>query len=229
MKYMVPLFLLAFIGANLVVKYFGAPGLVIASFILVPLDLVLRCLIHEKLTGKRLVLLLSGLTIAAAVITYLINRDAKWVALGSIAGFTAAQVFGGTFYQLAKPVSDSWFLKVNVSDLIAIVFDSIAFQLVAFSDIDIYVLLGQMGIKFCGGLLWYYIIFKWTKLHLRFLYGRDRYNERIITQHLKSWGYYVSSDKIVVGAPPGYPKADPTKTLLDNYNTIKKIIYNEQD
>jgi uncharacterized PurR-regulated membrane protein YhhQ (DUF165 family) len=227
MKLMVFLFLAAFIAANLIVKHFGIYGLVLSSFVLIPFDFVCRCLIHEKLQGKRLVLLLSGLTVAAAVITYIINRDALRVALGSIAGFTAAQFFAGAFYQNVKR-EGSWFLKVNISDLIAIVFDSIAFQLVAFNTFDPLVLIAQMGIKFAGGLLWYYIIFKWTKVHIRFLYGRDRYNERVITQHLKSLGYYGSRDSVVVGCPPGLPKADPKLTLKENYELIQSKIYNNE-
>lgn len=227
MKIMVFLFLAAFVAANLIVKHYGAPGLLIASFVLIPFDFVCRCLIHEKLSGKRLVLLLSGLTVAAAGITMLINRDATRVALGSIAGFTAAQFFAGAFYQNVKR-EGSWFLKVNISDLIAIVFDSIAFQLVAFATVNPLVMVGQMCIKFAGGLLWYFIIFKWTKIHIRFLYGRDRYNERIITQHLRALGYYVSRDGVVVGAPLGLPKAEPTLTLQENYKHIQEKIFNNE-
>lgn len=219
MKLILFLFLSAFVAANLIVKHFGAQGLLISSFLLIPFDFVCRCLIHEKLSGKRLFLTLSALTLAAAVITYIINRDALNIALGSIAGFTAAQIMAGYFYQQVKQ-SGSWFFKVNISDLIAIVFDSIAFQLVAFSVFSPLVMGGQVIIKFAGGLLWFFIIFKWLKLHNKFLYDRRRYSPRIMTQHLKSLGYYVSRDGIVIGAPTGFPPADSNASLEENYKNI---------
>lgn len=164
MKIVIALFLVSFVAANLIVKHFGAYGLWISSFTLIPLDFICRCLIHERYSGTRLVVLLFLLTAAAAVLTYLINADAKFIALASIAGFAAAQVGAGIFYQIHKE-NESWFFKVNISDLIAIIFDSIVFQLVAFSTVTWAVTGGQILIKFAGGLLWYYIIFKKLKLH----------------------------------------------------------------
>lgn len=164
MKLIIFLFLFAFVAANLIVKHFGAPGLIIASFVLIPFDFVCRCIIHEKLKGLQLLVTLSALTLAAALITYAINQDALNVALGSIAGFTAAQVFAGGFYQVLKRRTDNWFFKVNLSDLIAIVFDSIAFQIVAFKQFNPYVMMAQIGIKIAGGLLWYWIIFRKIRL-----------------------------------------------------------------
>lgn len=152
----IPVYLAAFVAANLLVNHFGAYGLWFSSFFLIPFDFVCRCLFHESWQGKRLIINLSCLTILAGCLTFLINNSALYIALASFSGFTAAQISAGIFYQMNK--SKSWFYKVNVSDLIAIVFDSIVFQLVAFSSIAPGVTLGQIVIKFLGGLMWYFIL-----------------------------------------------------------------------
>lgn len=162
MKILIFFYLSAFVAANLIVKHFGAHGLWFSSFFLIPFDFVARCIIHEKYKGAKLIIILSCLTAAASLITWAMN--APFIALASMSGFTAAQISAGVFYQLNKKNS-SWFYKVNVSDLIAIIFDSFVFQLIAFGILDLYVTAGQIIIKFAGGLLWYYILFKKLKLN----------------------------------------------------------------
>lgn len=172
MKIIFVLFIIAFTIANLLVKHFGAPGLWISSALLIPFDFVLRCVIHERFSRRTLFVVLLLLTVCAASITWIINYYAKWIAIASVCGLCAAQTFAGAFYQLIK-YSKNWFFKVNVSDLIAIVFDSIVFQLIAFSTFNIGITAGQIAIKFGGGLFWYYIIFKKLKLHEKFI-TRDK-------------------------------------------------------
>lgn len=162
------LYLLSFVGANLLVKHFGAYGLWFSSFLLIPFDFVCRCLLHEKWKGLKLIFNLLLLTAASGAITYLINRHAINIALGSLAGFSASQLGAGIFYQWLKQ-SKNWFFKVNISDLIAIVCDSLVFQYIAFDKLVIPVTIGQVAIKFAGGLMWYYILFKKIKIQNRLL------------------------------------------------------------
>lgn len=157
MKYLLFVYLLAFVLANLIVKHFGVYGLWFSSFLLIPFDFVARCIIHERYKGLNLIIVLGALTILASVITYLLN--APYIAAASMCGFTAAQIGAGIFYQLNKK-NKSWFFKVNISDLIAIVLDSFIFQLIAFNGLNLVVTGGQILIKFAGGLLWFYILFK---------------------------------------------------------------------
>lgn len=163
-SFFIAMYLAAFIAANLLVKHFGAEGLWISSFVLIPFDFVCRCLFHETWAGKRLIARLFLLTLVSSLITLLFSPA---IALASICGFVAAQLGAGMFYQSNK--GRSWFFKVNVSDLIAIVFDSIVFQLIAFHHLDLFITGGQILVKFAGGLLWYFIIFKKLKLHERFV------------------------------------------------------------
>jgi uncharacterized PurR-regulated membrane protein YhhQ (DUF165 family) len=158
----ISIYLVAFILANFIVLHFGANGLIFTALFLIPFDFVMRCLFHEQWKGIELVLKLGALVAVASIITYFINHDSINIALGSMFGFIAAQIFAGVFYQ--KMIKKSFFVKVNGSDAIAIIVDSIVFQLVAFSVIDTSITILQTILKIAGGLFWYWIIFKKLKL-----------------------------------------------------------------
>lgn len=155
------LFLAALTAANLIVKHFGPTGLWFSSALLIPFDFICRCIFHETWKGRRLIINLLLLTIASGIITFAINHEALNIALASFAGIVAVQIFAGIFYQTFK--KKSFFIKVNLSDLVAIIVDSLVFQLVAFHVINLEITGGQMLIKIVGGLFWYFIIFKFLK------------------------------------------------------------------
>lgn len=152
----------AFIVANLIVFYLGPYGLIISSLLLIPFDFVMRCYFHEKWSGFELILNLGFMVLFSAGATYILNPAAENIAIGSVCGFIAAQIFAGLFYQKFK--WETFFVKVNGSDLIAIISDSIIFQLVAFGLINWKVTAGQILMKAIGGLFWYWIIFVKLKL-----------------------------------------------------------------
>lgn len=145
------------------VQHFGAYALWASSFAIIPFDFIVRCILHEKWKGQELISKFFLLTFIACLITYFINKDAHNIAFASIIGFTSAQLTAGFYYQLNK--GKSIFNKVNISDLIAIAADSIVFQFIAFSYLNPLITLGQIAVKFFGGLLWYYILFKRLRIH----------------------------------------------------------------
>lgn len=156
-------YLIALIAANLIVKHFGSHGLWFSSAILIPFDFVCRCIFHESWKGIKLVKNLILLTLVSGIITVALNYNALNIALASFAGIVSVQIAAGLFYQRFK--NKSYFFKVNISDLIAIIVDSIVFQYVAFQLIDFNVTGGQILIKIFGGLFWYFIIFKLFKFN----------------------------------------------------------------
>tara|TARA_R110002153_G_scaffold32752_12_gene99098 strand:+ start:1046 stop:1558 length:513 start_codon:yes stop_codon:yes gene_type:complete len=155
-------YLAAFVLANFVVLHFGASGLIFTALFLIPFDFVMRCLFHEQWKGFELIWKLGSIVMIASILTFLINRDSINIALGSMFGFIAAQIIAGIFYQLM--IKRSYFVKVNGSDFFAIISDSIVFQLIAFSFIDINITVSQTILKIIGGLFWYWIIFKKFKI-----------------------------------------------------------------
>lgn len=158
----ISIYLLAFVLANYLVIWFGQYGLIFTALFLIPFDFVMRCVFHETYKGLKLFLYLSSLVVSASVITYLINQDNFSIALASCLGFAAAQLFASIFYQIT--IKKSYFIKVNGSDLVGIVIDSIIFQLIAFGSINTIISVSQILMKFIGGLFWYWIIFKKLKL-----------------------------------------------------------------
>lgn len=161
----ISIYLLAFILANFIVLWFGATGLIFTALFLIPFDFVMRCMFHEQWKGMELVLKLGSLVVAASVATYLLNRETQNIAYGSAFGFIAAQIVAGIFYQAF--IHKKFFFKVNGSDAIAILVDSIVFQLVAFNTIDTFVTGTQFALKILGGLFWYWVLFVKFKLHTK--------------------------------------------------------------
>lgn len=152
----------AIVAANLLVSYFGPWGLLISSTLLIPFDFVLRCRFHERWRGLALVFRLGVLVSLGAGLTYLCNQEAYLIALGSMCAFIAANIGAGLFYQAT--LERAYLVKVNGSDLVAILIDSVVFQLIAFGQFKWYIMLGQSTIKFIGGLFWYYVLFGKKKI-----------------------------------------------------------------
>lgn len=158
------LYLTALVISNLVVKHYGAPGLYFASSVLIPFDFICRCIFHETWKGKQLVINLLILTVVSGIITIAINIEAVNIATASFFGIIAVQISAGITYQILKKTK--YLYKVNISDIVAVIFDSLTFQLIAFSVINWQVTSLQMLIKIIGGLIWYIIIFKIIKIKL---------------------------------------------------------------
>lgn len=163
----ISLYLSAFIFSNFIVLWFGQTGLIFTALFLIPFDFVMRCIFHETWKGKELIIKLGSLVLASSVITYLINSETKSIALGSAFGFIAAQIFAGIFYQLF--IKKAYLIKVNGSDAVGIMVDSIIFQLIAFNSINIFITFSQFSMKLIGGLLWYWILFVKLKIQNKWL------------------------------------------------------------
>lgn len=158
----ISLYLIAFVLSNLIVLWYGRTGLLVTAMFLIPFDFVMRCTFHEQWKGPELLLKLGTLVAVAGCISFLINVEAKNIAVASVAGFFVAQLFSGIFYQCF--INKSYFIKVNGSDAVGILADSIVFQILAFSSLDLLTTSTQFTLKIVGGLFWYWIIFVKLKL-----------------------------------------------------------------
>ena len=163
----ISIYLFAFVLSNFIVLWFGANGLIFTALFLIPFDFAMRCLFHETWKGKELVFKLGALVLTASALTFLINQDALKIAIASSIGFISAQIFAGVFYQFF--INRNYFIKVNGSDVIGILVDSIIFQLIAFSVLVPKITISQILLKIVGGLFWYWIIFVKLKLQKKWL------------------------------------------------------------
>ncbi len=153
----ISLYLIAFVLSNFIVLWFGNVGLIFTALFLIPFDFVIRCFFHETWKGKELIIKLGILVLISSVLTFLINQDAFNIALASCVGYVSAQIFAGIFYQIF--INKSYFIKVNGSDAVGILIDSVLFQLVAFSFISLEITISQFILKIIGGFFWYYVLF----------------------------------------------------------------------
>lgn len=160
---LIALYLLMFVSANLFVKHFGSYGLWFSSLFLIPFDFTVRAYFNEKYSKWTLLTLLLTLSLVSAFVTMWLNLSALQIAYASVCAMVSAQIMSTIVYQGIKKTGN-WFYKVNLSDLCAILIDSFVFQYVAFDHINPLITLGQVVIKFIGGLLWYYILFKRIKI-----------------------------------------------------------------
>ena len=158
----ISIYLLAFVLSNFIVLYFGSTGLIFTALLLIPFDFVMRCIFHETWHGKELIIKLGALVLTASIITFLINTNTLNIAIASSFGFVLAQIVSGIFYQFF--INKSYFIKVNGSDAVGILIDSLVFQLIAFSIVLPEITISQFILKIIGGLFWYWLIFKKLKL-----------------------------------------------------------------
>ena len=158
----ISLYILVLILSNYIVFYFGKTGLIITASLLIPFDFVIRCYFHEKWKGKKLIRNLGLLIFTASFITFITNQETLYISIASTIGFMTAQISAGITYQLL--IKQRFLYKVNGSDLVGIIFDSLIFQFIAFGNIDLFISVSQILLKFFGGLFWYWIIFVKIKL-----------------------------------------------------------------
>jgi uncharacterized PurR-regulated membrane protein YhhQ (DUF165 family) len=161
------IYLSAFVFANFIVLWFGKYGLIFTALFLIPFDFVMRCLFHEQWKGIELITKLGSVVLIASLLTYIINIEAKNIAIASSIGFISAQIVAGIFYQLT--IKKSYFIKVNGSDFFGIIADSIIFQIIAFSSINYDITISQTILKIIGGLFWYWLFFVKLKLQEKWI------------------------------------------------------------
>ena len=149
-------FLIAIVLANLSVAYFGPISIPFNAFLLIGLDLSLRDHIHERWHGKSLGLKMLGLICAGALITYLLNRNAGMICVGSVVAFAGALIVDALLYE--RFFKKSKLVKMNISNVGSAVADSILFPTIAFGAFMPLIIFGQIIAKVGGGALWAWII-----------------------------------------------------------------------
>jgi len=156
-------FLLAIVLANLSVAYFGPVSTPFNAFVLIGLDLSLRDHIHEKWHKNNLGLKMFGLICAGAAITYLLNRGAGVICVGSVVAFGAALMVDTIIYHVLY--KKSRMVKMNGSNLGSSAIDSILFPTIAFGAFMPWVILFQFLAKTVGGALWAWVLTKTWHSH----------------------------------------------------------------
>lgn len=149
---LVALYLAAIVAANLSVAYFGPYASIINSFVFIGLDITTRDALHERWEGKNLWGKMALLILAGSVLSWLLNRDAGRIALASFAAFAAAGAADTVVYHLMRHRPKLW--RVNGSNAVSAVVDSVVFTTVAFGSFMPLIVGGQVLAKVAGGYVW---------------------------------------------------------------------------
>lgn len=158
-KFLVATYLLAIVAADLIITKMGPSGLIITGLFLIPFDLISRDQLQDMWRGKSLKLKMLGLVGSGSLIAYLINPESRQIALASGISFAIAGTVDYAVYSIL--IDKKKIVKMNVSNILASLADSVCFQIIAFGNLNYYIAAGQSGLKITGGYLWS-ILFIWS-------------------------------------------------------------------
>lgn len=154
-------YLAAIVAANLILteilSHGGSPWWsVLTAFLFIGADFTLRDGLTEAWRGKGLTWKMALLILAGSGLSYVLNADAKTIAVASaVAWGAAALVDWGAYMTLYRR---PWMQRTTGSNIPSSAVDSLVFPWLAFGGLNIALTLAQFVAKVGGGLLWAYLL-----------------------------------------------------------------------
>jgi hypothetical protein len=148
MGYIVSIYVLAMVSANLLVWWLGPWFSPINAFLLIGLDLTLRDAMHDRLTKWQML----AVVLAGGALTWMLNPSAAHIAIASATAFTLSAAADWLAYSLLR--SRPWLVRSNGSNVIGAAVDSVIFPTLAFGSFLPHIVLLQFAAKVFGGALW---------------------------------------------------------------------------
>lgn len=153
------LYLAAIVAANLSVAHFGPSSSVINAFLFIGLDLTARDGLHDRWQHRNLWRKMTMLIGAGSALSWLVNHNAGRIAAASFVSFAMAGAADALLYHRLR--ERPRLERVNGSNLLSAFVDSLAFPVLAFGwPPMLWICAGQFVAKFCGGLLWSWLLFR---------------------------------------------------------------------
>ena len=146
------IYVAALCSANLLIYVFGPLWSVVNSFFLIGLDFILRDRLHDRIGFYRV----TGLSVLAGTISYVINPAGGMIALASSVSFIIAAIGDGSVYQAL--IRHKWIIRSNASNVISSAIDSVVFPMIAFGALMPHIVIGQFLAKVAGGAVWSLIL-----------------------------------------------------------------------
>lgn len=129
---------------------------IITAFLCIGLDLTARDHLHEAWHRRGLVWKMGALIGVGSLLSYLINRNTGQIAVASFIAFALAAIADTLAYSaLFKRVR---LVKINGSNMVGALVDSITFPTLAFGVFMPWIILGQFVAKVGGGFIWSLIL-----------------------------------------------------------------------
>ena len=148
----VALYLAAIILANLSSAHFGPSASIVNAFLFIGLDLTGRDKLHEAWHGRGLWWKMAALIAAGSLLSWLLNRNAGRIAVASMLAFGIAALCDTIVYHLLR--ARAHMVKINGSNVVSALADSLVFPTVAFGAFMPLIVLGQFAAKVGGGFIW---------------------------------------------------------------------------
>lgn len=148
----VSLYVLSAVVANLLVARFGVDALPFTAFFMVGIDLVARDILHDAWHGSLLWPRMGLMIMGSAVLTWAVSPFAGRVAMGSAVAFASAGMANAAVYHALY--SRPRFIRMQASNAVAAVADSVVFPLAALGVLSLSVSASQALAKAAGGLVW---------------------------------------------------------------------------
>jgi uncharacterized PurR-regulated membrane protein YhhQ (DUF165 family) len=168
--FLVTIYLIAIVIANLSVATFGPDVVIMNSFLLIGLDLTCRDRLHELWHNRGLVWKMGALIAAGSVISYLLNASAGRIALASLVAFALAAVVDTVVFSWLR--GSKWLVRSNASNVASAAVDSILFPVLAFGAFLPWIILGQFIAKVAGGFIWSVVLGATRQAKLRWMASR---------------------------------------------------------
>lgn len=153
MPFLIAIYALAIISANLLVSKFGPSITPINAFFLIGLDLALRNYLALKMSKFQMAAMIVG----TGVISYAVNPATGMIAIASGVAFTLAAIADWATF---NTVSGQWMKRNLAGNSAGALVDSIVFPAIAFGSLMPAIVLAQFVAKVAGGALFGYIIQK---------------------------------------------------------------------
>jgi len=157
----ITLYLVAIVIANITVAVWGPSVTIINAFLFIGLDLTARDNLHEAWHGRGLFWKMALLIAAGSVLSWVLNRNAGRIAVASFVAFACAGVVDAIVYHLLH--EKARLLKINGSNVVSALVDSLVFPTLAFGGFLPLITLGQFGAKVAGGFVWS-LVLNWRAL-----------------------------------------------------------------
>lgn len=154
----------AAILANWAVTAFGPSVLPFTAFVLIPFDMTARDVLHERWGNSWLWTRMALLVLSGSFISWIFAAGSPDVCLASGVSFCVAGIVDCLVYHALRGCHRN--LRMNGSNLVSALADSICFPLIAFGTISVPILLGQWWLKSIGGFLWVQAYSRWRRRYV---------------------------------------------------------------
>lgn len=147
-------YIAAMVAANLSIAHFGPWISPVNAFVFIGLDLTLRDKLHDKWGGS--IPKMAALILVASAVSYAVNPAAGRIALASFLAFAISAAVDWIAY--TKLRNRPYMERVNGSNIVGAVADSVLFPTLAFGVFMPWIVLGQLTAKVAGGFVWSLIL-----------------------------------------------------------------------